>query len=267
MRGIPILSALLLWGVLQAPAQDAVPADSGAAKGITAQLNIQADVDSAVVFLDSMKIGETPLVVRDIRPGFHRLRIVHPDVTNWLTGSIRDSLQIQPGEEKVLRYTFGRRFLILSVPSGAEVLIDDSASGSTPYLISFAGTDSLPSISLRREGYDSAKVDLSEARRGILTVALKKLWSPDQRGGELEETVVTENHGTFRVYLAGAITVGFGAAAAYFKIQADDRNAQYVTNLSSSSASQIRVYDTASAICLVFAEVGFGFLTYFLLTE
>src|SRR5512140_501827 len=134
MRGILLLSFVLSWGVLRAEAQEATPADSGTTKGLTGQLSIQADVDSAVVFVDSVRVGETPLVVRDIQPGFHRLKIVHPDVTNWLPGSIRDSLQLRPGEEKSLRYTFGRRYLILSVPSGAEVLVGDSASGSTPYL-------------------------------------------------------------------------------------------------------------------------------------
>lgn len=267
MRAIVILSVILSWGILRAQAQVAVPADSGAAKRLTGQLTIQADVDSAVVFVDSLRVGETPLVVRDIQPGFHYLKVVHPDVTNWLTGSIRDSLQVQPGEEKVLRYTFGRRFLILSIPSGAEVLVGDSAAGSTPFLLTLSAADSMPSITLRKAGYDSTKVDLSEARRGMQTVALKKLWIPDQRGEDLEETEVTQKHGTFRVYLAGVATVGFGAAAAYFKIQADDKNDQYLLDGNASVRSQIHQYDTASAICLSLAEIGFGFLTYFLLTE
>lgn len=267
MREVLMLLIVLSWGGFRAQAQEGAPADSGAAWSRVAQLTIQADVDSSVVFIDSVKVGETPLVVRNVQPGFHRLKIVHPDVTNWLTGGIRDSLQVEPGEEKVLRYTFGRRYLILSIPSDAEVLLGDSASGSTPFLLSLSVTDSLPSITLRKAGYDSAKVDLSGARRGMQTVSLKKLWTPDQREDDAAETQVTEKHGTFRVFLAGAATVGFGAAAAYFKIQADNKNDQYLLDGNSSSRSQIRVYDTASAICLSLAEVGFGFLTYFLLTE
>jgi len=267
MKGFAILCAVLFWGVLQAPAQDIVPPDSGSVSATTAQLNIQSDVDSAIVFIDSARVGQTPLVARGVKAGFHRLKIVHPDLTNWLTNSILDSLEVQPGEEKVLRYSFGKRYLILSVPSGAQLFIGDSLGGSTPYLLSMHEKDSLPSITLKRAGYDSALVDLSEAQRGLVTVSLKKIWTADQRGDESEQIEYGESHGTFRVYLAGAITVGFGAAAAYFKIQADDQNSRYLQDFSSASQSQVHVYDTAAAISLCLAEVGFGFFAYYLLAE
>jgi hypothetical protein len=263
MRGTLALCVVLLWSGLQAPAQDAAPSDSAAGKSIT----IQTDVDSAIVFIDSLNMGQTPLVVKDMQPGFHRLKIVHPDVTNWLTGSILDSVQIHPGEERVLRYSFGRRYLLLSIPSGADVFIEDSLSGSTPFLVTFQGKDSIPSITLKKPGYETANANLSESRRGVATVTLKKLWGPDSGLEQSEEMSSEQKSGTLRVYLAGAVAVGFGAAAAYFKIQADDRNDQYLANQASSGRSQIRVYDTASAICLTFAEVGFGFFTYLLLAE
>jgi hypothetical protein len=267
MRGVLILSVVIFWGGLQTSAQDPVRPDSSATTSLIGQLTIQADVDSSLVFIDSVRMGQTPLVVNALRPGFHRLKIVHPDVTNWLTSNIVDSVEILPGEEKVLRYSFGKRYLVLSVPSGAEVFIGDSLSGATPYLLSFQGTDSLSSVRLKKIGYDSAMVDLSEAHRGMVTVVLKKTWKADLRGGEPDEVELVQKPRTFPVYLAGAITVGFGAAAAYFKIQADDRNGRYLQDFSSASRSQIQIYDTAAAICLCFAEAGFGFLSYYLLTD
>lgn len=267
MRGRLALCVVLLWGGLQAPAQEAVPPDSGAAKAATGLLTIQSDVDSAFVLVDSIKVGRTPLSLRDVQPGFHRLKIVHPDMTNWLTGSLVDSIQVRPGEEKVLRYRFGKRYLILSVPSGAEVFIEDSLTGSTPYLFASQDTSVIPSITLKKTGYDSAKVDLSDARRGIQTVTLKKLWSTEQGADDPDETGVTQKHNTFPIILAGAVTVGFGAAAAYFKIRADDQNDQFLTDPGSGSRSRVQTYDTASAICLTAAEVGFVFLSYLLLTE
>ncbi|RPH34788.1 hypothetical protein EHM92_07415 [bacterium] len=96
---------------------------------------------------------------------------------------------------------------------------------------------------------------------------MEQLWGQNVTGEEYEGATLEQKHGTLRIYLAGAITVGFGAAAAYFKIQADNRNEQLLANLPSSSRAQVRSYDTASAVCLVIAEAGFGFLTYFLLTE
>lgn len=267
MKRMKALSIVLLWSGLQALAQEPLPSDSGAARRVTGQLTVEADVDSAIVFVDSVRMGPTPLILRDMEPGSHQIRVVHPDLTNWLTGSIIDTVEVHSGEERVLRYAFGQRFLILSVPSGAEVFIGDSSGGPTPLLLSMQGSDSLRSITLRKPGYDTALVDLSEARRGLATVALQKRWGEDPEGDETTEIAIDQKQSALRIYLAGAVTVGFGTAAAYFKIQADRRNEQYLANMTPSGQSQVRVYDTASAICLVFAEVGFGFLTYFLLAE
>jgi len=267
VREILTLCGLLAWGVLQAPAQYAGGADSTAGMSGTGQISIRTDVDSAIVFLDSARVGLTPLVIRDVRPGVHRLKIVHPDFTNWLTGNIVDSVRILPDEKKDLQYGFGRRYLILSVPSGADLMIGDSLVGSTPYLLTMSGADSLPAVKLRKPGYDTARVDLSEARRGIATAAMVRLPNAGVPEDQLEEEVPGQDHGTFRLYMAGAITVGFGVAAAYFKVQADERYDQYLSDFTSASRSQVRVYDTASALCLVVAEAGFGMLTYLLLAE
>lgn len=267
MRGILPLGLALFWTVFQAAAQVITAPDTSAGRLGAGRITIQTDVDSALVLVDSVKMGVTPLVLGDIQPGFHRLKIVHPDMTNWLTGSIVDSLRLQPGEEKVLRYSFGKRYLVLSVPSGAEIFTGDSLQGTTPFLLSLSGGDSLAPIMLKRPGYDSAQVNFSDARRGVVTVALNKLWSPGQREEESDESEVTQKHGTLPVLVAGAATVGFGAAAAYFKIQADSKNEQYLLSLDPSLHSKTRTYDTAAGICLTLAEVGFGFLTYFLLTE
>lgn len=256
MRRIAVVGLMMFSALPGLQAQEA-----------TGVLSIQTDVDSAVVFLDSAKVGATPLLLRDVGPGFHRLKVVHPDVGNWLTGSITDSVEIKAGEEKSLRYVFERRFLVLSIPSGADVVIRDSVRGSTPYLLSLGGEEALPLITLRRPGYDTTEVTLSDAARGVKTVSLKKHWHPEP-GEEAQEELATGDEGSsFHIYLAGAATVLAGAAAAYFKIQADNKNNEYLQNPTSSLRSETRRLDTASALCLTASQVGFGLLAYFLLAE
>jgi hypothetical protein len=266
MKGVVVFCVVLFWNAIPAPAQGTAPPDTGARVASTARITVQADVDSAIVLVDSVRMGQTPLTI-DLKPGFHRLKIIHPDVTNWLTGSIPDSILVGPGEQKTLRYAFGHSILLLSVPSGADVYTGDSLRGSTPLLLAIGDTTALPTITLKKADYDSTTVTLSDARRGIKTVALRKSWTADREGEELDEAEIDQKHSTLRIYLAGAVTVAFGAAAAYYKIQADNQDVQYLGDFNPSSHSQVRRNDTAAAVCLTVAEVGFGFLTYFLLTE
>jgi hypothetical protein len=267
MKIMLTVCGVFVWGALQAPAQYAGSVDSAAMNGATGRLTVRTDIDSALVFLDTSRVGLTPLVIEDVQPGIHRLKVVHPDVTNWLTGSIVDSIQIHAGEEKTFQYDFSRRYLILSVPSGADLMVDDSLYGTTPFLLTLSGNDSVRALTLREPGYEAGRVDLSGARRGIVTVALKRLPGAPLSEEVLEEEAPGANHGAWRLYAAGSITVGFGAAAAYFKIKADNRYDEYLSNSTGASRSQVQAYDTASAICLVVAEAGFCMLSYFLLAR
>jgi hypothetical protein len=267
MRKIAVLCAMAFWTIMPVSAQEVLSPDSNAAQDSAGILTIQSDVDSAVVFLDSTRVGVTPLVLRDVRPGMYSLKVVHPDLGNWLTGSITDSVEIGPGEEKSLRYAFERRFLVLSIPSGAEVVVQDSVRGLTPYLMKLGEQEALPRITLRKPGYDTAEVTLSDAPRGVKTVSLEKRWQPESGEETPNELASGDEGGALHIYLTGAATVLAGAAAAYFKIQADNKNSEYLRNLDPSLRSETRRLDTASALCLTASQVGFGLLAYFLLAE
>ncbi len=55
--------------------------------------------------------------------------------------------------------------------------------------------------------------------------------------------------------------------AAYFKIQADDRNDVYLQTGDPALRSQVHKYDTISALSLTAAQIGMGLFAYFLLSE
>ena len=82
----------------------------------TSRVTILANVDSAIVIIDSARAGVTPLLVDSITPGMHRITLLHPDIANWQTGSVRDTFSVQRGEIRVLKYTIP----VFSDTSGAR---------------------------------------------------------------------------------------------------------------------------------------------------
>jgi hypothetical protein len=268
MKAILVVLTLVLLAGSGASAQDSSGSVEAAIRMDTGtSITIHTDVDSALIFLDSLRIGRSPLTVQDLEPGIHWVKVVHPDVTNWLTESIFDTIHVKAGEERILRYAFGLRHLLLSVPSGVDVIIGDSVSGTTPFILALSSRDSTPSIRLWKQGYDTATVTLSSGMRGMATTTLKKVWDPGLEEGSVDGSSMQEGRGLLRLYVTGAAAVLAGAAAAYFKIKADEKNGQYLENPTPSLRSEMRRLDTASAVCLTATQIGFGLLTYFLLTE
>jgi len=83
------------------PAQATLPRQGADTSNVT----ILANVDSAIVIIDSVRAGVTPLHLGSIVPGLHRISLFHPDLANWLTGSVRDTFSVTSGETRLLKYT------------------------------------------------------------------------------------------------------------------------------------------------------------------
>jgi hypothetical protein len=237
--------------------------DSGAP---WASLTITTGNDSAVVVMDSVRRGMTPLTVDSLAPGTHILRLAQGEMTSWLTGTLRDTVRCIAGEHRTLRYSFPRRVMIVTDPSGAMLFAGDSAIGATPIVLAVP-PDGVPGgFSAVKDGYERAILPLPPGGNGITRAALHKLWQSEPPEGAL----VKESNGTrssFNVYAAGGVTLIAGAAAAYFKIKADNRNADYQASGNPALRDETRRLDTAAAVSLLVTQIGFGFLTYVLLAD
>ncbi|MBI4535423.1 MAG: PEGA domain-containing protein [Ignavibacteriae bacterium] len=232
-------------------------------KGEFASITVQTDIDGAVVIIDSQRVGITPLVIDTLAPGWHRLTILHPDLYNWLAGTVSDSFSVNSGDARTLRYAFEARYLVTSSPYGAEVLIRDSTAGTTPLVLKV--DRSIRHVVIRKEGYEDTSVDLRSDHRGILNTNLKKVWQSETEPGlqDLDHS----GPSSLRLYVTGAATVLSGAAAAYFKVKADNKYNQYLQTGDPSLRSETHRLDTASAIALAATQIGLGLFTYFILTE
>jgi len=255
-----LIAALALFAAASGPAPDsAAPA--------ACSLTIRTGTDTAWVFVDSARAGRTPLTLGAIRGGSHILRLVQDDTTSWLTGSITDTVYLSPGESRTLRYAFDRRVMVVTDPSGALVYIGDSAAGTTPLLLTTRQQPLPGDVHVAREGYESAIVPLPGAGSGVAKAILHKMWQSDAAESPLMTESGSSERTGLRLYIAGGVTVAAGAAAAYFKIRADGRNALYQETGISAYQSDTRRLDVSAALSLVVTEIGFAFFSYYLLSD
>ena len=230
-------------------------------------LTLRTGADTAWVFIDSVRAGKTPLTIDSLHPGRHLLRLVQTDLSSWLTGSIDDTLFLAPGEQRTLRYTFDRRVIVVTDPSGALVYIGDSIAGTTP-LVLMPGLAGLPSsVTVERKGYERKTILLPAGSSEIARAELQKIWQSEPSESPFMTESGSSDRTGYRLFVAGGVTIVAGVAAAYFKIKADEKNALY--RLSGDHAFQMETHrlDTSAALALAATQMGFALFTYFLFAD
>jgi hypothetical protein len=247
-----------------AHAESALPDSAASGSG---SITIQTGADTAIVFIDSVRAGTTPLTVDSLRGGKHILRLYQRDLDSWLTGRINDTVYLSPGEKRTLSYAFDRRVIVITDPSGAIVYMGDSAAGTTPCVIS-SGPGGLPrNVTVVRKGYEKTILSLPKGDPGIARIELQKTWQSEQSESPLMTESGSSEHRGLRLYVAGGVAVAAGVAAAYFKIKADGKNALFQQSGDLSLQRETTRLDTSAAISLIITEVGFGLFSYYLLSD
>ena len=245
-------------------------ATTGIAQAVTdtlppARLVVTSSPESAWVYLDTCFIGQTPCSVKVVDRTTHHLHLLHPDFANWLTGGVDDTVRLSPGETLVRNYNIARWTMIVSSPPGAEILLGDSVLGTSPLLIPEGRISQGTPLRVQLQGYDPVLTRLAQAERGVLRVPLLARSDAGRANGDIFQTV--NGHSSLRLYLTGAGAILAGAATAYFKVKADDRNSDFLVTGNPALASERNRYDNASAVLLVATEVSFGLFIAFLLSE
>lgn len=110
-----------------------------------AGLNITTTPQSQVM-IDGAEVGKTPYDNKELKPGPHQVKLISgkavwqsqvnitPGTQTFINRELSEGVASSSGE--VLTLTSGRGAIIASLPSGAQVLIDDTNYGQTPLSIS-----------------------------------------------------------------------------------------------------------------------------------
>ncbi len=246
-------------------APDGTPRDSTAVP--RASLTVRASVDSAVVMLDGRQAGVTPLTIDTLSPGSHVLRVIDPDVSNWLTEIITDTVRLQPGERLVRTYELTPKVSLGTTPAGARVFLNDSLVGMTPLVFLRDSTFGHSLLTLRKDGFKPLIIQLQDSGRGSLHFSLAPEWPGNAPENNMFAQALVPERSRTVTYISGATAVLAGIATAYLKIKADDRQDQYVlTGDPSLQAERVRL-DRGAAITYVVTQISFGIFAYFLLSD
>ncbi len=149
------------------------------------EILVAADVSGAQILLDGTPVGTTPTIV-EAEPGDHTLEIrseglePHSQVVTVTAGErITVNVTLRPERPP------GGTLLVLTQPSGAQVLVNGEERGTSPLTL-----EEIPPgthiVEVRREGYQDGRetVEVTEGRQASVSIDLEEI----PRGGGIQVT-------------------------------------------------------------------------------
>jgi hypothetical protein len=240
-------------------------------------LGITTDPPGALVYLDSILLGRSPLVVRLPEPSRARagaasiLTISGGEPGRWFAPVATDTLRPGGGgagiaggggDTMALHYSLPVAARITSDPPGADVVLGDSLLGSTPLFASLPR--SVSTVRLRKAGYREESVLIDPATFNYRVGLVRQ----DSAGMIAESPLAgLAGEGSTKLVIAGIATVAAGTAAALLKQKADTYYQDYQDTGDPATLDRVRRLDLASAIALAVAEIGIGYLVIELLSR
>ena len=199
-------------------------------------LIIHSPIENSSVFIDG-KFAGTDSAKLFLERGNYLL-MIKENGRGWNSVLFRDSIFMRGGSEQIV------------INYGAVDLAEVASSAGVFSLMN-AGSEKSKSVSSIRNLADlSATYDYNKPVKLNFETAKEKRF--------IEST-------TFKLLIGSAISLG--AAAAYFKIKADDNYDKYQSNLDRSFLDETEKYDLYSGIAFGALQVNFGALLYHFLKE
>ena len=167
-------------------------------------------------------------------------------------------LAFSQGDSLTIKYNY-----ISSIPQNAEVYLDDTLAGFTPYRFS---PELHPlKVTLKLPGYKESDFipDSYPFNKTILLFPVNGKRLPPF----VEENKSTEFKAKRKivpVILFSALTAGAVVSSYYFKKLANDNYDEYVSNHNQSSLDKTKKYDLISGISIGFFQAGLAGLLYYL---
>jgi hypothetical protein len=216
-----------------------------------ANLTIRSDKESIVVFVDDTLVGTGKTVNVKLDLGTHSI-LTAENTSKWDARSFIDMLNVKSCEDLSLNYKFSSDVLLYSHPQDVQVFSSDSLLGYTPLYI----PTGLSNIRLEKYGYETTLVDYSDFEND----------QPVRLNFTGEEYSGTFFDKTLFKILVGSM-LALGAATAYFKLEADEKFAEYQITGENELLLETKRLDEISATTFVALQINFGLIIFFFLMD
>jgi hypothetical protein len=216
-----------------------------------ANLTIQSDKEDIVVFVDDTLAGSGKTVNVTLELGTHKI-VTAENTTKWDARSFIDTLNVKSCEDLSLNYKFSSDVLLYSHPQDVQVFSSDSLLGYTPLYV----PTGLSNIRLEKPGYETTIVDYRDFENDQ-PVRLNFTGEVDS-GNFFDKTL-------FKVLVGSMLALG--AATAYFKLEADEKFAQYQITGDDELLLETKRLDEISAATFVALQINFGLIIFFFLMD
>lgn len=230
-------------------------------------VTLLTDPTGADLFIDSVYVGKSPLQRIPVQRGGHRIRAFYPSVFSWNASVKEEALEVSGPDNFEKLLVLDKTVAIQTNPSDGNVLYNGRSLGSTPLYVRDASTID-GNLIIKKSGYDSLVVPLSQIKEGFLRLQLRPagdagtiLHPGDLRGPDL---VVTDHWPT---YVSGLTMILSGVTSAYLKDQANKEFNRYLISKNPGSLSTTNTLDRQAAISLVISQISFLVLSYLILSE
>lgn len=134
------------------------------------RLTIKTVPPGLTIQIDSVTIGQSPILNYSIRPGEHLIEALTPEEGLWNAQNIQQKVFLKPGRDTTLFLKMPRRITINSVPYHAKVRVGEELLGRTPLEIDFNEWVTAR-LTVEKEGYESQSISLQQPRSLLVVLS------------------------------------------------------------------------------------------------
>jgi hypothetical protein len=221
------------------------------AQDCKAVLSIETDNELAFVIINDNPPVNGKNTEFQLIPGKYVITVGEAS-DRWDAKTFCDTIVISDCEKVSRSYSFFRESFLNTEPQDVYVYSADTLIGHTPLLL----PPNINNLVLRKEGYEEMKIDPNKYNLND-RIELKPVFIEDK---------VTFFESPLFFYMSGSLLI-FGAVTAYYKLEADEKYAEYQVTGEESLLEETHKLDTISGIAFAALQINFGMLVYFFLSD
>lgn len=249
LKSIKLFKRLIIFALVLVFASNIFPQQG---KGFIKIISEKAGVE---VFLDSIKIGTTPLSVISVNSGKHILFAPNPNRFLWGQVDFTRQIDIHPKDTMTVQLKFPTVLVFRSIPDGAEIYLKDKLIGNTP-LYFFENVEPGTEFIIKKKYYYPETVTYNENSSAFFDVRLN-LNEDEYRNFQFSLLRLKKKKNFYKntTYSLWTVSLISGLGSIYFKQIA---NQNYHDYLHSASLNKMEKYYNNSLKFDNLSNIGIG---------